>query len=67
MLLQRTVPLARVPNFSAVDQPEHKSLVVKAVAQLDVYLSRLGKVRPAERVGAVQQDMPVCHREHEDN
>src|ERR1700694_507787 len=62
MLLQRTVPLEGFfPDFSAIDQPEQKSLVVKAVAQLDVDLSRLAKVRPTERVGAVQQEMAVCH------
>ena len=42
---------------------------MKAVAQLDVNLSRFGKVRAAECVGAVQQESPVgqihglqCHQ-----
>ena len=34
-------------------------LVTKTVAQLDVDLSRLGKVRAAERVRAVQQESIV--------
>ncbi len=32
---------------------------MKTVTQLDVNLSRLGEVRPAERVGTVQQESPV--------